>query len=120
MTFDPTKPVRTRDGREARIICTNKEGEWPIMVLVKSNGSELPYEVYGDGMVSKGERPSNLDLINIPERVSRFVNVYRDLGIGCDYASRKSADLYALGRKTVLEIIFEGDVPVETIIHRDV
>lgn len=32
--FDPTKPVQTRDGRKARIICTDAKGVLPIIALV--------------------------------------------------------------------------------------
>ena len=43
--FDPTKPVQTRDGREARIICTDVErkGDWPIVALIKTSDGERPY-----------------------------------------------------------------------------
>ena len=31
--FDPTKPVQCRNGRKARIICTDAKGEYSIFAL---------------------------------------------------------------------------------------
>lgn len=97
--FDPTKPVQTRDGRKARIICSNaKQGRYPIVALVENrdmaeeigsfttDGKEWDFE-------SKGKR----DLINVPERIEReyWVNVYEDRqGIGF-WDSKQLADDYA-------------------------
>lgn len=45
------KPVCTRDGRKARIICFDKEDIRPIVALIKSDkGGESAYYYYTDGM----------------------------------------------------------------------
>ncbi len=42
--FDPTKPVQTRDGRKARIVCMNADNSrYPIVALVTLDGQEYPY-----------------------------------------------------------------------------
>lgn len=35
---DTTRPIITRDGRSARIICTDRVGKWPIVALISDNG----------------------------------------------------------------------------------
>lgn len=77
MTFDPTKPVQTRDGRKARIICTNKAGAYSIVSLIWSSDGEEFTHVHnknGESCTSCDEQ----DLINIPEK--RCVNIYSDGG----------------------------------------
>ena len=66
--FDPTKPVQTRDGREARIICTDVErkGDWPIVALIKTSDGERPYLYKEDGCTFEDRRMDPDDLINIP------------------------------------------------------
>ena len=79
--FDPTKPVQTRDGRKARIICTdrsiNAADGWPIIALVKNrtDGYESVTHHNSAGLCLDCE---DTDLINIPIRhtVELWVNVY--------------------------------------------
>ena len=42
--FDPSRPVQTRDGRKARIVCVDmKRDHYPILALVENpNGLESP------------------------------------------------------------------------------
>lgn len=70
--FDPTKPVQTRDGRKARIICTDVNDKYyPIMALVEdSDGTEYAVSSTVDGHARyqrDGELPQ--DLVNIPPAV---------------------------------------------------
>ncbi len=73
MTFDPTKPVQTRDGRKARILCTDLKTPdgYPLVVAVEySDGEAESLRRYAsDGSFSNREtmyRPE--DLINTPQR----------------------------------------------------
>lgn len=43
--FDPTKPVRTRDGRPVRILTTDAPGIFPIIAAVRSYRSSKEEEV---------------------------------------------------------------------------
>lgn len=80
MTFDPTKPVQTRDGRSARIICTDKKGEAPIVALVSaiSGDSEITYSFFLDGSFYCDDGTYPLDLVNTPEEKTLWLNVYHD------------------------------------------
>ncbi len=67
MTFDPTKPIQTRDGRPARILCTDARGHLPIVALVGTpHGPEYVqrYTVLG---CEYRNVPLPHDLINVPE-----------------------------------------------------
>lgn len=70
------KPVCTRDGRKARIICFDRVGDFPIVALTddrdyKEEGVNL-YDINGKG--------SNecFDLMMIPEKKERWINIYRN------------------------------------------
>ena len=74
--FNPDKPVQTRDGRKARIICTDrKDSHYPIVALVSYRGEDYEHCEYftSDGLYSiSGELGS--DLINIPD--TKYLTVY--------------------------------------------
>lgn len=92
MSFDPTKPVQTRDGRRARIICTDRDSIYSIVALVREpNGEESvsSYTKYGRSIPHYGGTSSK-DLINIPVRRAAWVNFFpRDAEV---YGSREEAD----------------------------
>ena len=98
MNFDPTKSVTTRDGRPARIICSDSRGTKPLVALLTDlNGCEhvkflcIDGTYYGLGI----ELP--WDLVNTPERIEReyWVNVYADY-ISYLYGTKAEADKNAL------------------------
>ena len=73
MTFDPTKPVKTIEGHEARIICTNKIGNHPIVALIKGytrkDEEEIEFvETYeSNGKYLDTDKDYCMDLVNIKE-----------------------------------------------------
>lgn len=74
------KPVCTRDGRKARIICFNKkEKDFPIVALIEGpDGQEYAGSRTKDGRIAvKGE--SNGDLMMLPEKKVGWINVYNKL-----------------------------------------
>ena len=72
------KPVCTRDGRKARIICFDRKDVRPIVALIKSdNGDEGVYYYYADGL-NLDNYSSVFDLMMLPEKKEGWVNVYRD------------------------------------------
>jgi len=70
MTFDPTKPVQTRDGRPARIICIDVVGDRPILALIKEadDGAELSKHYYKNGIWSGAGHETADDLVNVTEQ----------------------------------------------------
>ena len=78
------KPVCTRDGRKARIICFDGKGDQPIIALVEAKGNK-------DALIEKVERyfinghsvfevrETNNDLMMLPEKKEGWVNVYKGI-----------------------------------------
>ncbi len=114
MTFDPTKPVKTRDGRKARIICTDANNHQPIVALItESNGHEYNRNYTKDGFYFIGIGKSDSDLINIPERRIRWTNVYAYHADG-SYLTQELADENAAARRLgVLKLTYEDDQLVD-------
>ena len=70
------KPVCTRDGRKARIICFDaKCADTPIVALVSRNDGEILLRHYKDGKLSD-DKDLDADLMMSPEKKEGWVNVY--------------------------------------------
>src|SRR5574337_94440 len=76
MAFDPTKPVQTRAGHPARIICTDRKGEYPIVALVDDDDKARCFTK--DGMYWASSKPCNNDLVNVPQKREGWINIYQD------------------------------------------
>ena len=68
------KPVCTRDGRKARIICFDRVGDFPIVALTddrdyKEEGVNL-YDINGKGS------HECFDLMMLPEKKKGWINIY--------------------------------------------
>lgn len=76
--FDPKKPVQTRDGRKARIVCTDRKTntQYTVLALIQNVGTdnESAYGYTADGSAGAGLEQGR-DLVNIPNK--RYVNLYR-------------------------------------------
>ena len=70
------KPVCTRDGRKARIICFDRNSNKPIVALITTNDREYLTEYYCDGRISHNSSESN-DLMMLHEKKEGWVNVYQ-------------------------------------------
>lgn len=74
---DPTKKIVARNGRDARIICTNKEGNnYPIIALVKNSYGESIISYLINGRQSNTE-DTPYDLFFAPEKKVGWVNIFR-------------------------------------------
>lgn len=76
---NPSQKVVTRDGREVRIICTDRKEEQPIVALVITNTKEDVRCFYKNGRWSNTNE-WYLDLFFAPIKREGWVNVYK-LGI---------------------------------------
>ena len=74
------KPVCTRDGRKARIICFDVKGNLPMAVAVElEEDIEIIYTYPLNGIANpKGNQNNDLDLMMLPEKKEGWVNVYYD------------------------------------------
>ena len=71
MTFDPTKPVQTRDGRKARILCTDLKGlrgDTIAAAVICPNRDEIAISYHPNGRyLHQSGLDHDWDLVNIPE-----------------------------------------------------
>lgn len=77
---NPTRPIVTRDGHAARVICTDRKDEqYPIMALIEIRGGlkEFGYFYTANGVCSKGTKDAR-DLFFAPEKKIGWINLYKD------------------------------------------
>lgn len=82
MKFDPTKPVQTRDGKPARILCTDfksNDHDLPIAAAVMLEyGNEAVCFYTVSGLFHDNALISSLDLVNVSVLHTRefWINLY--------------------------------------------
>ena len=74
------KPVCTRGGRKARMLCFDfKNDDYPLVAAVEEHeGKEVTLMYTNKGFFYKSENKDNLDLMMLPERKEGWVNVYKE------------------------------------------
>ena len=90
---NPKRKVVTRNGRSARIICTDAKGNYPIVVLIEEGGYDNALSYTKDGKLYVGET-NDYDLFFAPEKHEGWVNVYRcldDMMCGSVFATEEDA-----------------------------
>lgn len=71
------KPVCTRDGRKARIICFDAKCIKPIVALIQGSDNSEQIEYYTEnGVFSNGGTGKNRDLMILLEKKEGWVNIY--------------------------------------------
>ena len=80
---NPSKKVVTRDGRSARIRCTDrKDAVYPIVALIDSEGKEEILSYTKNGYFYYDRRKDVNDLFFAPEKHEGWMNVYRNKETG--------------------------------------
>lgn len=117
---NPNRKVITRDGRSVRIICTDRNPNYPIIALIGETaeiGCYTKTGTYAD--LFEGSDGLSNDLFFAPEKKEGWVNIYRimpgDIGnihLGRIYPSKEAAE--AMSKKcihqyiTTIKIEWEG------------
>ena len=101
---NPNIPVVTRDGRSARIICTDRKFEfsnaqYPVIALIKSlgNNDERALSFTSNGK-EEADYDGMTDLFFAPGKKSGWVNIYRTTfgtQVGKIYNSKEDAETSA-------------------------
>ena len=95
------KPVCTRDGRKARIICFDMKGDiCPMVAAVEENGVEYLYRYDEKGL--NCYKKSNEDLMMLPEKKEGWINIVKteDGGYCC-----RGAEVHSDYNDAILENI---------------
>ena len=104
--FDPKKPCQTRDGRKVIIYCTDAPGDCPIHGRIEGQSRPDCWRITGIFAPESLEMIS--DLVNIPEKIIRWINVYNKSGEFLSYKSKAEADYAAGSRRTAcIKVEFE-------------
>ena len=75
---NPNRKVVTRSGMPVRIVCTDKNGEYPVVALVmNSKNTEEVNSCKENGLYIEGHE-TNADLFFAPVKRNGWVNIYRD------------------------------------------
>ena len=100
------KPVCTRDGRKARIICFDSNGGRPIVALVTEcdDEEEIPYKYHCDGSYNCQSIPSDNDLMMIPEKRIGWITINKDAGL---FKSKEEAERYCTKDYATVRVEFE-------------
>lgn len=69
-------PVCTRCGSKARIICFDRDSEYPIVALIDRNSGEEISSHTKEGKFYSSEDTHHLDLFMIKEVREGFINIY--------------------------------------------
>ena len=97
---NPTKKVITRDGRSARIICTDAKGNFPIIALVETyNGNETVLRLKENGRFYNDTENSS-DLFFAPVKKEGWINLFKinsTLTIGEVYNTEEEAKAAVVG-----------------------
>ena len=102
---NPKRKVITGDGRNVRIICTDRrKDDYPIIALCSmDNGSENCYAYHPNGKMHLNV-DSCMDLFFAPEKHEGWVNLYKlseGLNLGSVYSSKEVAE--AMSKKCGLQ-----------------
>ena len=97
---NPNRKVVTRNGRSARIICTDAKGNYPIVALIEEGGYDNALSYTKDGKLYVGET-NDYDLFFATEKHEGWLNIYRSDECGfymrgkSPYKSKEKADKVA-------------------------
>ena len=113
MSFDPNKPVTTRDGHhKITILKTDLKDRQPIVAVVENPKGEESVETFNrDGCFFPDGRKSHLDLVNPKIKRTVYINLYaagrKTPTVTC-YPTKQHADMAASDDRTAcVPITFE-------------
>lgn len=74
------KPICTRDGRKARIICFDAKGKQPIIALLEGEKTDKEIiQTYSmNGRYYEFRKEDHRDLMMLPEKKEGWINVYKE------------------------------------------
>ena len=82
------KPVCTRDGRKARIICFDRDWDMHIVALVTDPLGESVHYYLSNGKVDF-DKQNDEDLMMLPEKKEGWININKDAGL---FKSKEEAE----------------------------
>lgn len=114
------KPVCTRDGRKARIICFDRrflyEGQDYCIVALINEGcyNEAVYSYANDGLYTPGKINNN-DLMMLPEKKEGWINIYPKSNSTNKRLAETGTDVYPTKESAVNNALHDcvATIPIE-------
>lgn len=101
------KPVCTRDGKKARVVCFDKVGVYPVIALVQEVGMETCHFYSQDGKCA--DCGNEYDLMMLREKKKGYVNIYSNMiHDTLEDADRAREDVNDSNYIDTLEVEWEG------------
>ena len=103
------KPIQTRDGRKARFLyrfVVGKDIKRELVLVL----TEEEYPTLVDAMSGQNNMGVDFDIINVPERIERWVNVQlhvTHIAIGNTFKSESEAILYSESATGTVKLTIE-------------
>ena len=107
---NPNKKIITRSGNEARIVCTDKLGKYPIVALIKGGSIETMVDFESDGKYRHDFGDNDSDLFFATEKKEGWINIYKSKSMGAPiggtiYDSEEEAETEGKRGKNYIETI---------------
>ena len=74
---NPSQKVMTRDGRKARIVCTDMKNKQPILALITEGNREDIHFYSQNGVWCNDFLNHKLDLVFAPTKKKGWINIFR-------------------------------------------
>ena len=97
------KPVCTRDGRKARIICFDRDWDMHIVALVSDPLGESVHYYLSNGKVDF-DKQNDEDLMMLTEKKEGWININKD---ACLFKSKEEAERYCTKDYVPVRVEFE-------------
>lgn len=96
---NPSQKVMTRDGRKARIVCTDMKNEQPILALI-TEGNREDIRFYSQNGVWCNNYPNHkFDLVFASTKKKGWINVYRSTNdLYCGYVFKTKEKAKKMGK----------------------
>ena len=92
---NPSRKVMTRDGRKARILCTDMKNKQPVLALVTEGDREDIHFYYQNGVWCNDFPNHKLDLVFVSAKKKGWINIFRyktDLYTGDIFETKEKAE----------------------------
>ena len=76
---NPSQKVVTRENMPVRILCTDANGNYPVVGLILYNGEDIPENYTENGRYYSNNQDSVNDLFFASVKIEGYVNIYRNI-----------------------------------------
>ena len=92
---NPSQKVMTRDGRKARIVCTDMKNKQPVLALITEGNREDIHFYFQNGVWCNDFSNHKLDLVFAPTKKKGWINIFRyktDVYSGDIFETKEAAE----------------------------